>query len=113
MPLTQGTFDSPNWPTCTEDGCIGIQVTEQSQRCLEHLAPDTSGTHRQSRPIEIGAHLWPTAKAASRSEQGLTAKLTANQLDSRRSAGISVDEYESSTCIHGLQRTTLNGAGKS
>lgn len=40
MPLTQGQFHSPNWPTCTEDGCIGIQATIQSQRCLGHLTSE-------------------------------------------------------------------------
>jgi hypothetical protein len=42
----------------------------------------------------------------------LTAKLTANQVNSCRSLATSADEHDPSSCINGRQRTALDGRGR-
>ena len=44
--------------------------------------------------------------------QALTAKLTANRSDSRRSAWILADDHKPFTCIDERQRTALDGRGR-
>jgi hypothetical protein len=54
----------------------------------------------------------PEAMASHRTEQGLTAKLTANRSNSCHSLAPSADEYELSSCIDGWQRTALDRRGR-
>ena len=61
------------------------------------LASDLGGCQS---PCEQLDHRW------------LTAKLTANRSDLRRSAGMSADEHEPSTCRDGRQRMALDRRGK-
>jgi hypothetical protein len=52
------------------------------------------------------------AMDSSRTEQRLTAKLTANPANSCHSLATSADEHESPTCIDGRPRTRLDGRGR-
>jgi hypothetical protein len=53
----------------------------------------------------------PLAEGCPRS-RWLTAKLTANRVNSCRSLATSADEHELSSCIDGWQRTALDGRGR-